>query len=101
MNRIVLLLIALVFSFATVRVFAAPGGQKGPSDKAYEQANENAKFKRDADWVRPGGQKGPSDKAYEQANENAKFKRDADWVRPHKGKKENMTEEGEEVEESQ
>ena len=64
MKYLVLVLMIGIFLFSTPVVFAAKGGQKGPSERAYERANENAAFKRDKDWA-PGDHKKKSDKDHD------------------------------------
>jgi len=39
--------VVLFLLISTQTSFAAPEGKKGPSDRAYERANENASFLRD------------------------------------------------------
>jgi len=45
----ILSVLGLTVLFA-LPVYAAKGGKKGPSDRAYEKANDNASFKRDENW---------------------------------------------------
>ncbi|GEM_PF-3057371 len=47
MARIIAILVVVCFVCAPMSSFAAKGGKKGPADKAYEKADDNAKFKRD------------------------------------------------------
>ena len=50
-KRIAVWVVMVMFFAGTVPAFAKDGGGKGPnpSEKAYEHANDNAKFKRTAD----------------------------------------------------
>jgi hypothetical protein len=49
MAKIIVLLTIFAFLLAPSVVWAAQGGQPGPSDNAYEKANDNARFKRGKD----------------------------------------------------
>jgi hypothetical protein len=53
MRYIILAITLGVFLCLGDLAIAAKGGHKGPSERAYERANENASFKRDKDWT-PG-----------------------------------------------
>ena len=59
MKKFVVFLMVCAFALTGSFAFAAKGGKKGPSEEAYEHANEHARFKRDQDW-QPGekGKKG-------------------------------------------
>lgn len=54
MKRIVALLVAVCFVATPLTTYAGKGGAKGPSDKAYENADDNAKFKRPGDVEETG-----------------------------------------------
>ena len=64
MKHLTIALIIGIFLCSGSVVFAAKGGQKGPSERAYERANENAAFKRDKDWA-PGDHDKKSDKDHD------------------------------------
>lgn len=49
MAKIIVFLTIFAFLLAPSAVWAAQGGQPSPSDKAYEKANDNARFKRGED----------------------------------------------------
>ena len=72
MVRLLVFVVTVVFLLSPTVLLARGGhgkGHKGPSSKAYEHANENARFKRDDDWVENlGGNK----------SKEAKEKRKAD-----------------------
>ena len=61
----VILAIALIMSilFPAFPAFAKKDGEKGADDKAYEQADEEAKFKREEDWFDKIGKKDKDDEA--------------------------------------
>ncbi len=48
MKTFIAMLVIVCFAVAPMTSLAAKGGQKGPDDNAYKHANDNAKFKRDA-----------------------------------------------------
>jgi hypothetical protein len=48
---------ALFVLFMACSVMAQDTGKKGASEKAYEKANENAKFKREEAWFDDKGKK--------------------------------------------
>jgi len=48
MKRWIAMLVVVCFLGVPMSSFAAKGGKKGPADKAYEKADDNAKFKRDS-----------------------------------------------------
>ncbi len=50
MKKIRILLVLVFVLFHVPVAIAAKGGKKGASDKAFEHANEKARFKRDPDW---------------------------------------------------
>ena len=59
-KRIVAWVIAIMFFAGVTPVFAEKGGKGGgpnPSQKAYEHANDNAKFKRSGDVAGEEGEK--------------------------------------------
>ncbi len=68
-KRIAVWIIAVMFFAGTTSVFAKDGGGKGPhpSEKAYEHANGNARFKRTGDVKNK-----EAEKAAKQAEKEAK-----------------------------
>lgn len=50
MKRILAFVIVIVFAMSTIPLYAAPGGQKGASQKAMENASDEAVFHRIGDW---------------------------------------------------
>ena len=48
-NTLVTLLATLFLACLPMQSYAAKGGEKGPSGKAYERASDNASFKREGD----------------------------------------------------
>lgn len=69
MKRIVFILIVSIFLCHGLIAEAAKGGQKGPSERAYEQANDNAAFKRDENWA-PGKPKDKHKKKHHQETDD-------------------------------
>ena len=47
LKKLLTLLTAIAISSLSLQSLAAKGGEKGPSDRAYERASDNASFKRD------------------------------------------------------
>lgn len=47
MKKVIAMLVVFCFLGVPMSSFAAKGGKKGPAGKAYEKADDNAKFKRD------------------------------------------------------
>ena len=68
MRYVFTFLIMGVFLFNGISVFAAKGGTKGPSERAFERANEHASFKRDKDWT-PGDHSDELKKKHEDGEE--------------------------------
>jgi len=58
MKTFIAMLVIVCFAVAPMTSFAAKGGQKGPDDNAYKHANDNAKFKRDAQAGEAGDEAG-------------------------------------------
>jgi len=58
MKTFITMLAIVCFAVAPMTSFAAKGGQKGPDDNAYKHANDNAKFKRDAQTGEAGEETG-------------------------------------------
>lgn len=50
MKRLFTAVLVVLFALSCQNVYAQKGEKRGPSEKAYEKANENAKFKRGDDW---------------------------------------------------
>ena len=50
MKIFIILLLSCVFLLDPISIFAKGKGKKGASDKAFEKANENAKFKKEEGW---------------------------------------------------
>ena len=48
-KTLVALLVTLFIACLSMQSYAAKGGEKGPSDRAYERASDNASFKREGD----------------------------------------------------
>ena len=46
-KTLVALLVTLFIACLSMQSYAAKGGEKGPSDRAYERASDNASFKRE------------------------------------------------------
>ena len=61
MKKIVVLTIILSLVMASMPVFAAEGGKKGASERAYERASPQAIFHRIEDWFATRG-KSPEEK---------------------------------------
>ena len=59
MKSFIAMLVIVCFAVAPMTALAAQGGKKGPNARAYEKADDNAKFKRD------GKQKGADDETGE------------------------------------
>jgi hypothetical protein len=78
MKKLIIFLVVGIFLLTGSPVFAAKGGGKGPSDRAYERANENARFKRDENW-QPGAdsekKEGKKQKKDKKAKKNKKDKK--------------------------
>ncbi|NQT23227.1 MAG: hypothetical protein HQ579_07335 [Candidatus Omnitrophica bacterium] len=51
MKRIAIIIVTLALMLSSVPAFAAEGGTKSPSKKAYKHANEKAAFKRSGDQL--------------------------------------------------
>jgi hypothetical protein len=49
LKKLLTLLTAIAITGLSMQSLAAKGGEKGPSDRAYERASDNASFKRDRD----------------------------------------------------
>ncbi len=47
MRRIISIVVGFCLLFSVQASFAATGGEKGPGDRAYERANDNASFLRE------------------------------------------------------
>ena len=47
LKKLLTLLTAIAIAGLSMQSLAAKGGEKGPGDRAYEQASDNASFKRD------------------------------------------------------
>ena len=47
LQKLITLLTAMALASLSLQTLAARAGEKGPSDRAYEQAGDNASFKRD------------------------------------------------------
>ena len=47
LKKLLTLLTAIAIAGLSMQSLAAKGGEKGPSDRAYERASDNASFKRD------------------------------------------------------
>ena len=62
MKQTFIIAVALLLSLAVRPVFAAEGGEKGASSKAYEHASEQSIFNRVNDWFATIG-KSPEEKA--------------------------------------
>lgn len=58
MKTFIAMLVIVCFAVAPMTSLAAKGGQKGPDDNAYKHANDNAKFKRDAQAGEAGDEAG-------------------------------------------
>ena len=58
MKTFIAMLVIVCFAVAPVTSLAAKGGQKGPDDSAYKHADDNAKFKRDAQAGEAGNEAG-------------------------------------------
>ena len=71
MRALIVLMVALAFLFAPVSSIA----KKGPSDKAYEQASDKAKFKRDQGSVDKSGKKTDKKAAKEKADTDTSDKK--------------------------
>jgi hypothetical protein len=83
MRYLTVLFIAGIFLCQAVDALAGKGGKKGPSESAYEHANEHASFKRDEDW-KPGDF--GSDKKHDGGREHGKKKhKHKHKDREHKG----------------
>jgi Ni/Co efflux regulator RcnB len=74
MKTFIAMLVIVCFTAAPMTSFAAKGGQKGPDDNAYKHANDNAKFKRDAQAGEAGDEAGEIIEAIEDAGEKDKYK---------------------------
>lgn len=89
MKAIFFIILAIFVAIAPVTSYAAKGGKKGPSDKAYEKASDNASFKRE---------EGKGKKEKKQKKEG-KEKKDKNQTKEKKQKKEKAgTEEKEDKE---
>ncbi len=51
MRYLMMVLALIVLMCQGSMVFAGKGGHQGPSERAYERANEHASFKRDSGWT--------------------------------------------------
>lgn len=58
MKTFIAMLVIVCFAAAPMTSLAAKGGQKGPDDNAYKHADDNAKFKRDAQAGEAGDEAG-------------------------------------------
>ena len=82
MKKIFMLILSFFLLIASP-VFAAKGGGKGPhpdpNPSAYEHANDNARFKRDADWKskKEKKDKKKKHKKHNKGKENKDTKEDA------------------------
>ena len=50
-KTLVALLVTLFIACLSMQSYAAKGGEKGPSDRAYERASDNASFKREGGGI--------------------------------------------------
>lgn len=50
LRKLITLLAAMALASLSLQSLAAKGGEKGPSDRAYERASDNASFKRGRDY---------------------------------------------------
>jgi Skp family chaperone for outer membrane proteins len=57
LRKLITLLTAMALASLSLQSLAAKGDEKGPSDRAYERASDNASFKRDRDYDADGRKK--------------------------------------------
>jgi Skp family chaperone for outer membrane proteins len=57
LRKLITLLTAMALASLSLQSLAAKGDEKGPSDRAYEHASDNASFKRDRDYDADGRKK--------------------------------------------
>jgi len=50
LRKLITLLATMALASLSLQSLAAKGGEKGPSDRAYERASDNASFKRGRDY---------------------------------------------------
>ncbi len=94
MKKLIIFLVVGIFLLTGSPVFAAKGGGKGPSDRAYERANENARFKRDENW-QPGAdsekKEGKKQKKDKKAKKNKKDKKNKEEKKDEQESNEDAT----------
>lgn len=84
MRAFIAVLVIVCFVVAPLPSFAAKGDKSGPSDNAFEQADDNAKFKRDGQLNQVGDQ--DQDKDQDKDNEKEKKKKKKKKKQKGKGK---------------
>jgi len=81
--RFAALLATLSIVCLPMQSFAAKGGEKGPSDQAYERASDNASFKREGG--KPGKEEYRHDNDRDHDHDHDDGDSDSKWPRQKKG----------------
>lgn len=89
MRAFIAMLVITCFALAPVTSLAAQGGKKGPDAKAYENADDNAKFKRDGQGDEAGDMDMDKDKDQDQEKDKDKKKKKQKQKKKQKGKGKN------------
>jgi hypothetical protein len=91
MKSFIAMLVIVCFAVAPMTALAAQGGKKGPNAKAYEKADDNAKFKRDGQGDEAGDKDMDMDKDQdrEKDKDNGKKKQKQKQKKKQKGKGKN------------
>jgi hypothetical protein len=79
LRKLITLLTAMALASLSLQSLAAKGDEKGPSDRAYEHASDNASFKRDRDYDADGRKKHKdkdSDREYDREDDDTGKRRD-------------------------
>jgi hypothetical protein len=89
MKSFIAMLVIVCFAVAPMTALAAQGGKKGPDAKAYEKADDNAKFKRDGQGDETGDKDIDKDKDQDREKEKDKGKKKKKQKKKQKGKGKN------------
>lgn len=77
LKKLITLLTAMALASLSLQTLAARGGEKGPSDRAYEQAGDNASFKQDRDHDNDRNKDGKKDKKKDRHDDDDDRDRDS------------------------